>query len=308
MPVLEFITQANRLKIPETTVLRGTMKNTITKCQFDKEDASIVLVHTRKHLIKLKIDVYNPIELMNSSSTNSVVSPIIKILGYQVRNGSGTTQILAVVTEWCDASLGDLLCREDSDLLCRAYDIKQKLIDQDFGLVRRLSLLQDFVRGIELLHDQNIAHGDIHSANLWIRESLQGTVAGFALSHFCKPNDVVEKPTAEVLDMIRYPAPEMTAENKEGYDPCLADVYGIGVLIAETLSMKMAWRGRKKDIPALNGNNASIFPPELEEEEVFKDTKLKNLLETINMCLALDPKERPTLEEIKIAINESLSQ
>lgn len=167
--------------------------------------------------------------------------------------------------------------------LCNGGSIKTKIND---GLQwdKFLHYAVQILEGISCIHGQNIAHRDIKPANLLLTDTGRVKVSDFGISA-----KVVGQMT-DFAGSLCFVPPEMLSKNKKEYDPFAADIYALGVTFFTMITGKVPWIGTSRD-------------------EIRKQIKLgfidlsviekPGLKAALKRMLAMDPRERPTIAELK---------
>ena len=162
------------------------------------------------------------------------------------------------------------------------YKILRKV--QKFDERTTAQILRETISALQYLHSFNppIIHRDIKPENLLLNENGRVLLADYGWSNFKKDEDVRKT----FCGTPEYIAPEML--RKEAHDHRI-DIWSIGVLMFELLAGYSPFSARNNNDLYLNIKKLRIhwpsdFPP-----------IAKNLVLSI---LKLNPKERPSLEEI----------
>lgn len=166
--------------------------------------------------------------------------------------------------------------------LCDSGSVKTKIVNglewQQF-----IYYATQILDGISCIHGQRIAHRDIKPANLLLNERGKVKVSDFGISAEVKGQ------MTDFMGSLFFMAPEMLEKRKD-YDPFAADIYALGITFFHMITGTLPWTGSTR-------------------EEVRKQIKLgcidltaiKNpgLKAALKKMLALDPRERPRIGQIK---------
>ncbi|RAL40691.1 unnamed protein product [Cuscuta campestris] len=151
----------------------------------------------------------------------------------------------------------------------------------------------DISEGMEYLHQNNIIHRDLKTANLLIDAQNVVKVADFGIARFLNKGGVM---TAET-GTYRWMAPEIM--NHQPYDQ-RADVFSFGIVLWELLTSKVPY-DNMTPIQAAVGVNQGLRP------QLPEDTHPK-LLDVMQRCWQAAPDNRPSFSEIKAELEELLHE
>ncbi|XP_071703283.1 serine/threonine-protein kinase STY46-like isoform X2 [Rutidosis leptorrhynchoides] len=160
-------------------------------------------------------------------------------------------------------------------------------------LVQLVEFAIDVCRGMEYLHQNNIIHRDLKTANLLMDSNNVVKVADFGVARFQSQEGVM---TAET-GTYRWMAPEVI--NHQPYDQ-KADVFSFAIVLWELVTAKIPYdnmtplqaalgvrQGRRPDIPT------NTHP---------------KLLELMQRCWETDPCIRPPFSEVKVELERLLQE
>ncbi|KAG8076557.1 hypothetical protein GUJ93_ZPchr0006g43086 [Zizania palustris] len=153
-----------------------------------------------------------------------------------------------------------------------------------FKLPELLRVATDIAKGMNYLHQNNIIHRDLKTANLLMDENKVVKVADFGVSRVKDQSGVM---TAET-GTYRWMAPEVI-EHKP-YDH-KADVFSFGIVLWELLTGKIPYEYLTPLQAAIGVVQKGIRPT------IPKDTH-PNLAELLQKCWHADPAERPGFSQI----------
>jgi len=191
-----------------------------------------------------------------------------------------------IVTEYIEGgSLMNLVVNGESALL---------------GEEVKLKILRDIARGILFLHENNVIHRNLKSANCFVRSTAaeapaHALVADFGLSKVVRPcSSDSDRLMTQGLGTPIYMAPEVFEER---YTPKI-DVYSFGVIVNELFSDQTPWSHlntsfsneilnlvRRGERPLMNFSDQR-FP------------SAKSISSLINACWAQDPTARPHMHDV----------
>ena len=172
-----------------------------------------------------------------------------------------------------------------------------------FNLVVAIDIMLQVAKAMEYLHDCQIVHGDLRSANLLIkpsnfpgREKFQVKVSNFGQTKYklkdrSKSSQRAGKHDSRFEDSIRWRAPEVIGDRAdEKRLTGSADVYSFGLVCYEILTAKLPFEGTP--LATLSDRVKAGERPEL--PSYCPDY----LAECIQQCWVAVPEGRPTFGEI----------
>jgi len=157
------------------------------------------------------------------------------------------------------------------------------------GLKERdaLVIFQNLLKSIEDIHNCSVAHKDLKPENIFVDpDSFDIAVIDFGLSSFVNENIKDKTFCGSPL----YMAPEML--NKEAYDPVLADIWSIGVILYEMLIGCNPWSTAENLEDLIEIVNKIEFPSFLS----------KHSIHLLSGMLRVDPVTRDNLFKIQSKI------
>jgi serine/threonine protein kinase len=182
---------------------------------------------------------------------------------------------------------------------------------RDLTVKEKLRICMDICEGMRYLHECNVNHQDLRSANIMLDSHLRAKVCGFGLDAFRKIA-VTRDPETMNIESVPWSAPEVL----RGLLPFLssADVYSFGALVWELFSEKIPWQGRSThevfELVATQGYSLAKIPtvfiaashsPSQVTEPIPPSTQLvlMGLLEECFWDITKDvTKVRPTFSEL----------
>lgn len=177
-----------------------------------------------------------------------------------------------IVTEYMPGgSLYDFLRRQETKL--------------DFALLLKFGL--DICNGMVYLHQNNIIHRDLKSANLLMDNNLVIKVADFGVARFLNQGGVM---TAET-GTYRWMAPEIM--NHQSYDQ-KADVFSFSIVLWELLTLKLPYENMTPLQAAIGVRRG--------ERPVIPTNTHPKLVRLMQRCWDADPLIRPAFSEIELEL------
>ncbi|KAL3638899.1 hypothetical protein CASFOL_016806 [Castilleja foliolosa] len=160
-------------------------------------------------------------------------------------------------------------------------------------LPQLLKFAIDVCKGMEYLHQNNVIHRDLKTANLLMDTCNHVKVADFGVARFQNKGGVM---TAET-GTYRWMAPEVI--NHQPYDQ-KADVFSFAIVLWELMTAKVPY-DTMTPLQAALGVRQGLRP------ELPKNGHPK-LLELMQKCWAAVPIDRPSFSKIRIEIEELLHE
>jgi len=152
-------------------------------------------------------------------------------------------------------------------------------------------IFQNLIKVIEDIHSCRIAHKDLKPEKIFVDPNSDDvSVIDFGLSSLVSDQDYDDRYCGSPL----YMPPEVL--NKESYDPILADIWSLGVILYEMLIGINPWSAAESVDDLIELVSQIDFPSFLSKRAVGLLTGM----------LAYHPKERDTLQKIKEKVNSLL--
>lgn len=176
----------------------------------------------------------------------------------------------------------------------------------------RLGMMLDVCHGIQVLHAQEYAHGDIKSANVLVDSLYRVKLADFGATRpKCQ--------SAKIFTMI-YVAPELCVSPSNDVDAVKSDIYSLGILFFEMMILphplaryldlvQFADDGLNYMTHRAQGNHNEIMQYVVNELVSYEKNDDVNLFaKLIRQCIDLKPDSRPAVTALIALIQEHLSQ
>ncbi len=157
-------------------------------------------------------------------------------------------------------------------------------LDED-GVTRLRACLPQLAEALAALHAAGKVHRDIKPSNVLVTPAGRVVVLDFGL---VLDADRGQSSSASVVGTIDYMAPEQAAGAQVGVE---ADWYAVGVMLYEALTRQLPYSGTTLEVLQLKQHEAPVGPEELCDCPA-------DLAQLCRALLRVDPRSRPTLEEI----------
>ena len=146
--------------------------------------------------------------------------------------------------------------------------------------------------GLNYLHENHVIHRDIKGANILVDDRGTIKLTDFGASKRMSGGATLVDENQSLRGTPFYMAPEVIMQVGHGRK---ADVWSVGCTVLQMLSGNPPWKDKKFDSPAalLYHIAHAEEPPEL-PVDVLSDVAISFL----KQCLALDPNERPNVQEL----------
>ncbi|KAL4154997.1 hypothetical protein PRNP1_007111 [Phytophthora ramorum] len=160
-----------------------------------------------------------------------------------------------------------------------------------------LCYFAQILRGALFLHANDIAHRDLSLENVLLDERDCCQITDFGLATQCSG-----RMTVRPVGKLRYMAPEVSAalvhEEEHEYDPKVADVWALGVMLYAMVAAQYPFREplRRDDRFRLLEDFGVEYL--LEKDEVDVEGK-KDVVDLLRKLLVVDPAKRSTLAELQ---------
>jgi serine/threonine protein kinase len=144
-------------------------------------------------------------------------------------------------------------------------------------------LFEQIVDGVRYLHSQNIAHRDLKPENILLDNDGNAKIADFGFAHLSTPNALLTTPCGSLF----YAAPEIILGLP--YDGKRADIWSLGVILFCMAVGALPWNSEEK---------SGIVRQIMERRILMPSGMAKEIEELILKMMEIEPRERPTIEEI----------
>lgn len=212
-----------------------------------------------RHIIN---SVYNEVQILKTVDHPN----IIKIYDFFEIKNDQEEEYFVIIMEYC----------KNGNLMSYA-------VDHGFNSeTEKKKIVKKFLEAIKYLHDHGISHGDIKSENILLDENFSPKLCDFG---FCKNRQIAGDESK--TGTLYYAAPELFGKGQ--FDTLKSDIYAIGITLYSMNELCFPYLDEDDDSitkAIINGN--------LDIGDVI-DEKLKKLIEK---CTSLNPKSRPSIEDI----------
>jgi serine/threonine protein kinase, bacterial len=175
-------------------------------------------------------------------------------------------------------------------------------------------LFRSLSKGLAASHHAGVVHRDLKPSNVVVDggyglTSVKITDFGIAtlteevLVEEIESNDITKTTSGTVKGALPYMAPEMMFRKKGDYVGTEADVWSLAAMMFHLLSGILPFgAGFLAPANVMNGN-LSAWPGFMTTKESFRDVA-RSLQEIIERCLVIDPKSRPTADDLVLFFND----
>lgn len=160
-----------------------------------------------------------------------------------------------------------------------------------------IQILKNVAMGIAAIHEKNIVHRDIKSANIFLDSSNHAYVGDLALARKYNRENAYQSPNPQVTGTDGWIAPE-SYKNLIYYDK--SDWYSFGVVIWEIAAGEKPLSSKsiaKKIEATLSGQHDKI-----------PDNTPAGIAKLIRWCWQQEPSARPTKTQILTSLDECLAE
>jgi serine/threonine protein kinase len=187
-------------------------------------------------------------------------------------------------------------------------DLAKSLLDQAYYLDPFLvaRIFHHLAKGIAASHHMNVVHRDLKPTNIMVVGSFQLkeikiTDFGIAKMANTEITDAVEggedsiSASATAVGALPYMSPEAIETPREvGLE---TDIWSLGAMMYELLTGSRPFGSGLKAVGKIITAKYDAFPPFIVNNPQFRHLSIQ-LIEIISSCLVLDPKMRPTADQI----------
>eukprot|EP00803_Ostreobium_quekettii_P004889 evm.model.scf_3510.1 EVM.evm.TU.scf_3510.1 scf_3510:1508-4096(+) len=166
----------------------------------------------------------------------------------------------------------------------------------------KLRLMLSACSGLQHLHNSRIVHGDIKTANFLVFDSPSGNDVVIKISDFglaATKTETRSKTAFPMAGTFLWMAPELCDGAPQSFS---ADVFSLGLVIYELAALSPPYRGLKSNAMVLRRKKDGKIPVPIPE----KCPEALSML--MKRCIAVAPRDRPTMEQVGAQLTEILQQ
>ena len=152
-----------------------------------------------------------------------------------------------------------------------------------------LEAYANIASGLAATHRRDVVHRDLKPSNVLVTEAPDVRILDFGLAVVTSERDTLTATATSVVGTPAFMSPEMWGGENVG--PAV-DVFSFGVMLHETLAGVLPWRTDDIRETALAISRGRF---DLTHLPIYASSELREL---IARCLAPDPTDRPTAEEL----------
>ena len=233
------------------------------KRKSDREIYALKKVTLKKLNTKEKNNALNEVRILASIAHPNVIS-------YKEAFFDDNSESLCIIMEFADGG----------DLYQRILDYKKKQVYMSENFIWHL--LIKLTRALKALHDLNIMHRDLKSANVFLTKDGQVKLGDLNVSKVAK-----EAMNHTQTGTPYYASPEVWKD--EPYD-VKSDIWSLGCVLYEAASLKPPFRA--EDMKSLYKKVVKgIFPP-------LPNCFSRDFTDVLSNFIIVDPKKRPSASQI----------
>jgi len=159
----------------------------------------------------------------------------------------------------------------------------QSIIKQNKGQMPEediMQLLPGIIDGLEAMHTADLLHLDIKPGNIYIKENAEPILIDFGAVH-----KILRIQSVRMFPVVSHGFSPIEQSNKKAKLGPYSDIYAVGATIRACIEGKppVSAKDRYKKVRDL-----------IPAKEAFAGKYSEKLLDTIDHCMALMPRERPT--------------
>lgn len=172
-------------------------------------------------------------------------------------------------------------------------------VEKPLSMPTLLNYAQGLVNGLKAAHDKNHVHGDLKAANVMVDDEDTIKILDFGLAHHVDSQAKIDHVTG-----IRGTPTAMAPEQFEGHPASKeTDIFSLGILLYQLSTDQLPWLARDIASYRTKLHNAEPLAPNKHNPKLakpFSDLILK--------CLHKDPRQRPTITELRDEIKSLRNQ
>lgn len=237
----------------------------------------VLLVEDQKTHLCYSAKIMSKKDIENRHMTNSIENEvkvlqmldhphIIKIEDFFEYTNENGEEYYVMILEYC--SNGDLL----------SYATGQGFKSE----TEKKKIIQGFLEAVEYLHSNGISHGDIKSENILLDEHSSPKLCDFG---FCRTSLIAGDDCKN--GTLYYAAPELFSKGQ--FDTLKTDIYAVGITLYSLSELQF---------PFKDGDQNFIVRQIISGCLSIRNGMDENLVRLVKKCTAMNPQERPTIDDI----------
>ena len=231
------------------------------------EEFAFKIIRVSKLTEQEKKKILNHIELLKKIDHPNIIT---------LNNAYYTTDniYLHVITEYADG--GDLQIKLDEKKEKKEYFHENSILDWFMQICFALLFI----------HKKNIIHRNIKPSNIFLMKQNFAKLGDFEVAKNVRPT---LGHTKTIVTTLEYSAPEILNNEPYSFE---VDIWSLGVTFYQLITLNYPFEGDDNDEIEKNIK-------ELKIKEIPADCKIdKSFIEIIKQMMSLNPKDRPTAEQI----------
>ena len=237
-------------------------------CKRESDDSLCVI----KQILIEGMDKKEKDDVLNESIILAKLDHLNIIKFFEVFESNKPKHMVNIVTEYADGG----------DLSEKIKEKKNK--NNNFTESEILDYFTQICLAIKHIHEKKIIHRDLKSGNIFLMKNGLVKLGDFGISkRFQKTMDKAKT----FIGTPYYLSPEII--NGKPYDS-KSDIWSLGVLLYEMMTFKMPFNANSLPMLSVKIMRGQYIPP--------PTIYTKDLRELVTKCLTVEPKNRPSIQEI----------
>ena len=237
-------------------------------CKRESDDSLCVI----KQILIEGLDKKEKDDVLNESIILAKLDHLNIIKFFEVFESNKPKHMVNIVTEYADGG----------DLSEKIKEKKNK--NNNFTESEILDYFTQICLAIKHIHEKKIIHRDLKSGNIFLMKNGLVKLGDFGISkRFQKTMDKAKT----FIGTPYYLSPEII--NGKPYDS-KSDIWSLGVLLYEMMTFKMPFNANSLPMLSVKIMRGQYIPP--------PTIYTKDLRELVTKCLTVEPKNRPSIQEI----------
>ena len=237
-------------------------------CKRESDDSLCVI----KQILIEGLDKKEKDDVLNESIILAKLDHLNIIKFFEVFESNKPKHMVNIVTEYADGG----------DLSEKIKEKKNK--NNNFTESEILDYFTQICLAIKHIHEKKIIHRDLKSGNIFLMKNGLVKLGDFGIAkRFQKTMDKAKT----FIGTPYYLSPEII--NGKPYDS-KSDIWSLGVLLYEMMTFKMPFNANSLHMLSVKIMRGQYIPP--------PTIYTKDLRELVTKCLTVEPKNRPSIQEI----------